>query len=507
VAQGSQCGFVSDPSNSSLEPDFVGSPCFEVNEVFDNCTPLFINVNLHFFTDSDCSGSVQIAGGTQIDAFALGDAIINDANKRLAENPKDWNNPNKDAPCVPFRYVLNGVYMHCRDNVSLLGIYSLNTNYGVTPNTAINYYFGNYPGNSSAVANGIPGNAGGGEILISSDFNHEIGHLMGLFHANGNTLNYNDACDDTNPVLHAWDRNCDGVLAEAENELFRLCWRYIGDANDFEDNNENGVHDCDEDAPCTPSPCCSWDFQNNNQMLSAGSYQQAFTECQVKRMLGFLSTTQCGFITQIDGSAPPRAFITQTPEDLLNTSFCKECLVLTPSFNEVSHQLDVFTESTGGLAFSTGLVTEPAKNYCFTTSSQEPNFFRLRPYTAYRAVLTVTNADGVQSTMEYKFTTPDDKCYLDPNPPVFEVGRLSVIPNPGSGDDIQIEFEATSSDTKYECFAVEQVSGQTFSLLNNYTSLSGLNTVAVSTNGMPNGIYQIKMVSTEKIHSSLFIKL
>jgi hypothetical protein len=389
-------GFIVSQGN----PESV--PCFDVDEIYGECYPVYLNVNIHFFTNTNCIGDVQRTGGNQREAFALAELIVKDANQKASLNPEQW--PRQTPPvivCNPIRYYLKGAYMHCQSGVNIANIYTLQTLYGINTNTEINMYIAEYVGNSTGVANDVPGTFGGMETLYNSDFNHEIGHMLGLDHANGNLPTYDDGCPDTNPITHEWDRNCDMILTATEQN--RLCFVYIGDPGNTEDKNNNGTWDCAETTPCTPSPCCSWSFQNNNNMLSAGGYQESFSECQVKKMLTNLATDKCDFIVPVGSTPPPNAFITQTPEDILKSDYCSEYLVLSPSYNDVKYILTISRVDAGSLTqvYSTGWRNEPAKDFRFTTANLAYGEVLLVPSTNYKAVLTVKNDIGVEDTAEY----------------------------------------------------------------------------------------------------------
>lgn len=53
------------PIDSPL-PDYPLSPtepCFDIDSVQANCTPIYINVNVHFFLNDSCTGLLSTAPG------------------------------------------------------------------------------------------------------------------------------------------------------------------------------------------------------------------------------------------------------------------------------------------------------------------------------------------------------------------------------------------------------------------------------------------------------------
>jgi len=62
--------------------------CFDIGWVQANCVNVYVNVNVHFFLDDNCEGTVATAPGVSGDltpqnAFYLAEKMIDDANAFL----------------------------------------------------------------------------------------------------------------------------------------------------------------------------------------------------------------------------------------------------------------------------------------------------------------------------------------------------------------------------------------------------------------------------------------
>ena len=66
-------------------PTTASDHCFDIEFVQDNCIPVYINVNVHFFLDDNCQGNIATAPGVTgnlnpTNAFEIAEQMINDAN-------------------------------------------------------------------------------------------------------------------------------------------------------------------------------------------------------------------------------------------------------------------------------------------------------------------------------------------------------------------------------------------------------------------------------------------
>lgn len=472
--------------------------CFNVEEVLESCTPVYIRLNVHFFTDTDCNGDIQITQKSQYAAYGIAEKMISDANHVLANNQIQWQSPNAVQVCNPIRYVLSGVYIHClSDAVGGVNTASLHFNWGVHKDTEINVYIVNFPGAATGI--GFPTYASI-DWIETGNLNHEICHVFGLIH----TFDPTENCSDTPRVLYDWDKNCDGDASDSGEQLLQ-CWSYIDSGKipgepGFSDINNNGTHDCDETV-CAVSPCCDWAFIDNN-IMSYNAYKTSYTKCQLSKMLTDLAVHDCDYIEKIGGCPPPKAFISQTPKDILNTEYCSECIILQASFNEVQHLLEIYETSNGLLAYSAGWQNGPAQNFCFKTGRSNTGY-PLKPNTEYRVMLTVKNECGEIDDTEYVFTTPGPKCTIDGihyNPKV----RLSLYPNPVS-NILQAHF-SMDSDEMFKIEVVDNLTGCRTVLQQNYYAVSGENQVDISVANLRVGSYTLSFVGEYNLYQSHFLK-
>ena len=122
-AQSFGSNFCGTPDNQAYSPSSPINQCFTVDIIQDNCTTIWLRINIHFFLDNNCQGNIHPLneGNYSIeDAYEVAEQIIDDANNQLENNKKQWNQEplwnifeEKPAQCVPFRYALSGVFVHC----------------------------------------------------------------------------------------------------------------------------------------------------------------------------------------------------------------------------------------------------------------------------------------------------------------------------------------------------------------------------------------------------------
>jgi len=130
--------------------------------------PVYVNVNAHVFVDTNCNGEVQLLGTSQANTYAWVENYINQCNYALENNPIHWGS-NEPAACMPFHWVLRGVYMPCKSN----SIQNDALNNLVNGATEINAFFTDCLG-------GCTGQSLGKYIILeglgTGVFNHEMGH-------------------------------------------------------------------------------------------------------------------------------------------------------------------------------------------------------------------------------------------------------------------------------------------------------------------------------------------
>jgi hypothetical protein len=497
----------------NIEPDVSNTPpCFDVDYVAEKCIPVYVRINLHFFVDESCDGKIQQVNRNQSSIYKIAEEMIEAANHSFAHNDAQWQVSDPVIPCVPIRLLLKGIYTHCKTNA--IGIYNtlyLQQQFGINTDSEINFYIASSSDGSTGI--GYHNNRCGSAVVFNKEtwwsignFVHELGHILTLKHS----FERFDGCDDTPVILHNWDKNCNGIIESQAhpkyNEQDLTCWNKLepgkkpGD-DGYSDGNSNGVHDCDEQPPCTDSPCCKMEFQDNN-IMSYSAAKSAITTCQLRRMLKDLSGFNCSLIEQIDGCPPANAFITQNPEDLKNKSDCHECLILEASVNESWYELKIYENENGvyKLVYQSGTTQGKAINFCYRTGEAfagMPNY--LKPSTEYKAVLTTGNECSESSTV-YHFITNNPGC----NNVSYET--LEIYPNPGT-DLINVEFSSTASTESLQAYVKNIVNGKYYTMFPEKRSSNEENTLQMNINSLPQGNYSLYILNGNKLFQNNFVKL
>lgn len=95
-----------------LPPSESLDHCFTVQTIFDNCTKIWLRVNIHFFLDDNCEGTLDPLGNETISpekAYEVAESLINNA-ELIAE----------ETDLQP------GVYQQTKSTVALQsGVYAL----------------------------------------------------------------------------------------------------------------------------------------------------------------------------------------------------------------------------------------------------------------------------------------------------------------------------------------------------------------------------------------------
>ncbi|MBN8683636.1 MAG: hypothetical protein J0L99_13390 [Chitinophagales bacterium] len=534
-AQVFDCPTPAPDPNKPEESD--NANCFDpldFHKIYDECKPVYININVHMFVEDDCCGETRIVNSGQAESYRKIEQFINECNERLINNQEQWHSGLPPA-CVPIRYVLKGVYLHCKSDIDYFDYE--NASYYENANTEINVFFqpvGPYSGIADIYAPYTVGMAN----TAHGTFNHEFGHVFGLWHAH----EYNDlagapCADDTDPHRVNWDANGNGVLQDynvvvngvskivRENNYF--CWTYIGDwplgYGQEADKNYNGIHDCDESAepgaPTDNSPCCDWGNLNNN-VMAYNNYNTAFTACQSLTMLNKIQTTPalCAYVNSVDPQCPPpSAFISQTPIEK-NGRYCTETLILGASFNETQYRLKIVRTSNNQSVYSSGWMIGQVENVKVSIVNTCTDCIILQPGVQYTAILTVENDCGEESEYEYTFTTkescerielapcPDGE--IDPDPNDDPAGRplgLAIAPNPSFGN-VNIQFDAALG----EMFQIEVLNLTTNKQLEasrQYTAVEGVNQLRLELQGQQPGYYQVTVKSSKQFYVGKFLKV
>ncbi len=423
--------------------------CFDISFVQETCTFVYINVNVHFFLDDNCEGEIATVPGVQGDlspqnAFQLAEDMIQDANTFLEvmsnNGEGQWFAAQHDAEvttpqCVPVRYVLSGVEIHCDTDAQSTGINFSEFNGYITNGTSeVNIFISNVAagpnGFGSNNSNNIAiENFGGGAL------NHEMGHVLSLGHVF--LANNGDGCDDTWDPSWEWDADGDGTIDVSGS----ACW-----LNDEAHNQYNGQNACDASLFDPTAPCCEAVNQNNNLMsyggFSINPIYSALTPCQITRMLTDLSDNMCDYVAGVGGACPPPKANIGTIPTLAQTLDCPTCFYLSSSFNESLYDIQI-TDEYGSTITNTGHISGEAKKYCIrpTFGGNWPVGFETGK--TYTITLTVQNDCGDTDTEGLTFTLPPP-CSIgqdDPQPPNFKFKNLS--PNPAT-NSVSIDFDLNS---------------------------------------------------------------
>lgn len=490
------CGNSDTPISSDTIYANRGS-CFDIEEILEGCEEgvyKWIKVNLHFFTTDDCKGTVQVfPGATQTNLYTLGENFIDEANQLLEGNYPQWTEETV-GECIPFRYVLKGIYIHCKSNAVGNDFSDLSNNYSVNKTSELNIFIANLPGTVTGQVNGI----GGTNSITSVDWtvpgnlNHEMGHLLGLYHSHSP-----DMIDDTPTLRWNWDGSCDGNYTSTSPDLFnKFCWSYEGEGT--ADRNGNSVNDCEEEHPCEIYPCCSWAWVNNN-VMAYNAYQNCFTEGQIQRVLEVLDENKCDFIETISDCPPPNAFISQTQFSLA-TNDCFQCIYLNASVNEEKYQYVVYKNSVGGPieVENTGWVNGEATTYCYNVISGTN---KLDANTSYTIKLYVQNECFELDSISYNFTTPTSGCGNE----VIK-NFNSKAPNPTDGT-LRVKFDAELNEV-YQVKVYNTNTSGLIEISQGFTATtSGENEVVLDLSGLSNGTYYVLAWAQYNIYGGQVVKI
>lgn len=534
-AQTVECGtsFI-DPLKEVLAEN---SFCFSsegYQGIYNYCKLVYINVNVHLFVEDDCCGKTRIVDKNQLESYAFVEDFIKECNGRLANNQDQWHS-NLPAACVPIRYVLKGVYMHCNGDIDFYDY--ANGPYFRNSNSEINIFIQSCGTNSGVASPGVSPYTSIA-LISAGNLNHEFGHLFGLNHAH----EYNDLAgiicpDDTDPHRINWDANGNGVFQDyilninGQNKMVReknyFCWTYIGNWPITEgqeaDKNYNSVHDCDEattpGAPTEASPCCNWDNINNN-VMAYNNYQNAFTECQSLTMLHRIqhSSVLCNYVSATDPVCPPAsAFITQSPNDK-NGAYCSETLILSASFNETSNRLIIINMDNNSIAHDSGVNVGETKNVTVSIVPSCSNCIVLNPGTHYKARLTVFNDCQEPAVFEYEFNTKNGNCDRiesvpcpaeeiepeDPNGGGLTLG-LVLSPNPSFGN-VNIQFDAEIGEV-FQIEVLNLSTNRVIKSMRQFYANEGVNQLRIELQDQQPGYYQITARSSKKVYTGKFLKV
>lgn len=443
TAQTEYCDII-QPSQSA---NAASEPCFDIDSIFQNCIPVYVKVNFHYFVKDDCSGNVSLPlDATQVkqeDATGWANYLIYLANMDLENNlpqlnASGYNTTSSPPHCNLIRWVLSGVYFHCdsSDKFDGYNLSSLRSKYAVNPTSEINIFMSSFNHTSVSGVAFL-----GGSILSVNRFdkgnlNHELAHNLNLSHS----FEGEDDCEDTPKLVFDFDRNCDGQISTNPNdsEKNQKCWG-------LEPTNSAK---CNPTPPCTVFPCCDPGWVNNN-IMGYNNPNAAWTNCQILKALDNLANFKCDFITQVGGNCPPpNAFITRIPKETVQSKYCSYCFDLNASTNYQKYKVEIYdyqNPSNPVLIKSTNWITGTAKKYCIGGLSLYGSWQNgMQANHPYLIKLIVQN-ECDESAFSYPFTLPVKDCHITSTPDTVRKDYfLSVSPNPAS-NEITIHYELEDS--------------------------------------------------------------
>jgi hypothetical protein len=433
-AQNTDCSVLPDP----VQAIAASAPCFNVDSIFENCIPIYIKVNFHFFVNDDCSGDVSLpldpTNVKQEDAAGWVNYIIYRANEDLANNMPQLNasgyNTSSSAPhCNPTRFITSGLYFHCNNTDKFDGynLGLLKNNYAVNPNSELNVFMASFNHTSTSGAAFQGGSTSSINRFDWQVLNHELAHNLSLGHSFDP-----DGCDDTPILIFDYDRNCDGQISTNpdDKEKEQKCYGLEPSTS----------IKCNPPSPCPVYQCCDQGWINNN-IMGYNSPNTAWTNCQINETLKHISKFKCEFIAQIGGNCPPvSAIITRQPKDIEKAKHCTYCFDLGASMGYNQYKIEIFDNlnpSSPSLIRSTNWLSGLARKYCIGGPLWGSWQDGMIPNHPYLIKLNVKN-DCSETNKFFPFILPTRDCTIIGVP--NEDKKLSLSPNPSS-DNIIIHYE------------------------------------------------------------------
>lgn len=485
--------------------------CFDVQDIIENCTPIYLRLNVHYFVDDNCDGEVQQELFQQEEVYKNTERMIQLLNNEIKHNQKQVQSNLTNAPCLPFRFVLTGVYTHCKSQAEgEYNIINLNREFGVDRSNTINFYVAHSPFGASGI--GYSWEHTGGAVRFNPEIwwtignlYHELGHIFGL----GHTFNSDD-CDDTPRMTFAWDKNCNGIIEwnpdKNMNEQNITCWGQLFPGTQpgepgYYDGNFNQIGDCDEAPPCSPSPCCKSENIDNN-VMSYSSNKSAITPCQLAKILNFINNNKCDLIEKIGGCPPTKAFINQLPRDKADLYRCTECLIMEGSWDEESFELKIFEERNDAkiLVYDSGNRIGIAGRFCYKTSNLYPGYeYLLKPNTEYIAELKTFN-ECSQDFYTYKFRTNEANCGT------ASFDEMDILNNPVNGN-FSLNIRNQDETGIYIVRARNINTGISYTLSESLIVNHGNNLYHFDAYEIPTGVYRLFVQNEHKLAFCNFVKM
>ena len=498
------------------EPSEDTSPCVDVNDILVNCTPVYFRINIHYFLDDNCEG--EIAVGTeedpivsQTDAMQKAENLIDEVNsffdvmsQNLIERNHMWGNEAmgvepSPAQCLPFRFVLDDVFIHCdteAQTTPTLGLSDFSP-YFTNDETVLNIFVGNLPNHSSTGFTIRKDDWMVVETLSAGLSVHEIAHMFGLGHQHDN-FNVN-GCNDIWQSQHLWDHDCDA--STPDQTLVYGCWDH---------QPEEG---CDQDENCEQHPCCpaNWGNQHNNisgySAWASNPDYASVSACQLEVMVnGILG--KCDFIAAVDPNCPPPNANITLPAIAQGSDNCPFSFFLSGSVNEVGYSYIILDEN-GNELNPSGLLSGNAKDLDIYTIDDGYGGVAW-PYgmvagKEYTLVLTVWSDCGTSNTARMEFTLPlPQACGVKEKSTnfIFEY----VTPNPTNTDQVSVGLNILKQkNAKIVLSSPLQASAAT--ILYNGLLPEGSQVVDLDLTGVTNGVHIVTIIMDDQIFSKTIVKL
>ncbi|MBK9220611.1 MAG: hypothetical protein IPO78_13130 [Saprospiraceae bacterium] len=495
-SQNIDCYVLPDPIQYSASP----IPCFNVDSIYENCIPVYLNVNIHFFVNDDCTGNVSLPQDgtkvTQEGATGWANYMLYIANEELAHNtaqlnPKGYNTPSQAAHCNPVRWFLSGVYFHC-DNTNKFNGYDLNllrNKYAVNPNSELNVFIASYNHSHGSGVAFLGGSISSINRFDWGILNHELAHNLVLYHSFEN-----DGCDDTPMLTFNWDKNCDGTIGTDEMNL-----KCFG----LEPPNSPN---CNLEPACPNYPCCDSGWINNN-IMGYNNPNGAWSACQIAKVLGHISRYKCEFIAQIGGNCPPlSSFITRLPKDLIKPKHCTYCFDIGASTGYNKYKIEIYDNinpTNPILIKTTHWLSGLAQKYCITGNLQSGWQDDMQSNHPYLIKLIVKN-DCSENEKSEPFSLPIRDCTITGDHPNNEL-KFAISPNPAT-DNLTIQYELNEESQVKILLTHQLFNNFNYTVSPSCFQSQGEYTINIPLQSVYPGINVILFMVNDKIYTSSFIK-